>query len=113
MPRALTQHLQLMGEQIMLARKRRHLSMQDIADRATVTRLSVSKVEHGDPTVSMGIYARVLYALNLEKDLSLLAADDALGRQLQDAELLRNGRSSESHEARFNSRVVTDGDKVK
>ena len=113
MPRALTQQLQLMGEQIMLARKRRHLSMQDIADRATVTRLSVSKVEHGDPTVSMGIYARVLYALNLEKDLSLLAADDALGRQLQDAELLRNGRSSESHEARFNSRVVTDGDKVK
>ena len=65
------------------------LSMQDIADRATVTRLTVSKVEHGDPTVSMGIYARVLFALNLEKDISLLAADDALGRQLQDAELLR------------------------
>ena len=89
MPRALTQQLQLMGEQIMLARKRRHLSMQDIADRATVTRLTVSKVEHGDPRVAMGIYARVLFALNLEKDISLLAADDALGRQLQDAELLR------------------------
>lgn len=89
MPRALYQVLSLMGEQIKLARKRRHLSMQDVADRATVTRLTVSKVEHGDPTVSMGIYARVLYALNLEKDLTLLAADDALGRQLQDAELLR------------------------
>ena len=89
MPRALTQQLQLVGEQIMLARKRRHLSMQDVADRATVTRLTVSKVEHGDPTVSMGIYARILFALNLEKDLSMLAADDALGRQLQDAELLR------------------------
>ena len=50
---------------------------------------SVSKVEHGDPTVSMGIYARVLFALNLENDITLLAADDALGRQLQDAELLR------------------------
>ena len=89
MPRALTQQLQLVGEQIMLARKRRHLSMQDIADRATVTRLTVSKVEPGDPTVSMGIYARVLFALNLEKDLSRLAADDMLGHQLQDAELLR------------------------
>lgn len=89
MPRVLAQHMELMGEQIMLARKRRHLSMQDIADRAMVTRLTVSKVEHGDPTVSMGIYARVLYALNLEKDITLLAADDNLGRQLQDAELLR------------------------
>ena len=113
MPRALSQNLKIMGEQIMLARKRRHLSMQDIADRATVTRLTVSKVEHGDPTVSMGIYARVLFALNLEKDITLLAADDALGRQLQDAELLRNGWSSESHEARFNGRVVKDEDKVK
>ena len=89
MPRALTQHLELMGEQIMLARKRRDLSMQDIADRATVTRLTVSKVEHGDPTVSMGIYARILFALNLEKDITLIAADDPLGRQLQDAELLQ------------------------
>ena len=90
MPRALAQQLQHMGEQIMLARKRRHQSMQDIADRATVTRLTVSKVEHGDPTVAMGIYARVLFALNLEKDISLLAANDPLGRLLQDAELLRN-----------------------
>ena len=88
MPGTLSRKLVLMGEQIMLARKRRHLSMQDIAERATVTRLTVSKVEHGDPTVSMGIYARVLFALNLENDLTLLAADDALGRQLQDAELL-------------------------
>jgi len=87
MPRALSHNLALMGEQIMLARKRRHLSMQDIADRATVTRLTVSKVEKGDPSVSMGIYARVLYALNLEGDICLIAANDPLGRELQDAEL--------------------------
>lgn len=87
MPRSVSQNLELMGEQIMLARKRRHLSMQDIADRATVTRLTVSKVEHGDPTVAMGIYARVLYALNLEEDIKLIAANDALGRDLQDAGL--------------------------
>ena len=42
MPKALDQNLKIMGEQIMLARKRRHLSMQDVADRATVTRLTVS-----------------------------------------------------------------------
>jgi len=87
MPKALKQNMDLMGEQIMLARKRRHLSMQDVADRATVTRLTVSKVEKGDPSVSMGIYARVLYALSLENDLSLIAANDPLGRSIQDAEL--------------------------
>lgn len=87
MPRSITQNLELMGEQIMLARKRRHLSMQDVADRATVTRLTVSKVEHGDPTVALGIYARVLFALNLENDLKLIAGNDPLGRDLQDAEL--------------------------
>ena len=89
MPRVLDKAMKQMGEQIKLARKRRHLSMQDIAERATVNRLTISKVEHGDPTVSIGIYARVLYSLNLEKDITLLAADDALGRQLQDAELLK------------------------
>ena len=89
MPGALTRNLEIMGEQIMMARKRRHLSMQDVADRATVTRLTVSKVEKGDPTVSMGIYARVLFALNLENDITRLASDDALGRQLQDAELFQ------------------------
>lgn len=87
MPRPVIQNLELMGEQIMLARKRRHFTMQDIADRATVTRLTVSKVEHGDPSVAMGIYARVLYALNLENDIKLIASHDALGRDLQDAEL--------------------------
>jgi len=87
MPRALAQKMALMGEQIMLARKRRHLSMQDVADRATVTRLTVSKVEHGDPTVSMGIYARVLFALGLESAIQGIAANDPLGRALQDAEL--------------------------
>jgi len=87
MPRSVTQNLELMGEQIMLARKRRHLTMQDIADRATVTRLTLSKVEHGDPSVAMGIYARVLHALNLENDIKLIAGGDTLGRDLQDAEL--------------------------
>jgi hypothetical protein len=37
-------------------------------------------VELGDPTVSMGIYARVLFALNLENDIKLIAGADPLGR---------------------------------
>jgi hypothetical protein len=37
MPRQVSKSLTIMGEQIMLARKRRHLSMQDVTDRATIT----------------------------------------------------------------------------
>ena len=46
MPRALDQALKQMGEQIKLARKRRHLSMQDIAERATVTNMATGNSEH-------------------------------------------------------------------
>ena len=45
--------------------------------------ISNDQVEKGDPSVAMGIYAAVLHALNnLDKNLLLLAKDDALGRQI-------------------------------
>jgi hypothetical protein len=36
----------------------------------------------------MGIYCKVLFVLNLDKDLLKLAEDDVLGRKLQDIELI-------------------------
>jgi hypothetical protein len=44
-------------------------------------------IDKGMPGVAMGSYAQVLFVLNLEKDLLKVAADDMLGRKLQDAEL--------------------------
>ncbi len=81
MPRALSQNPKIMDEQIMLACKCRHLSMQDITERATVTWLIVSKVEHGgEPRISMGIFTQVFFSLNLENYFTLHAADDALDK---------------------------------
>lgn len=85
--RGLEQDLQLVGEQIRLARLRRNLSMAQIADRTTCSIPTLTKVEKGDPTVSMGIYLRVLHALGLGKDILKIAADDPLGRNLQDMNL--------------------------
>ena len=89
--------LKEMGEQIKLARLRRDLSAELVAERACISRSSLWKVESGNPAVAMGIYAAVLHALgNMDSDLLLVAKDDKLGRQLQDMNLLSRKRASKS-----------------
>ena len=94
LPRKLEKTMTIMGEQIKLARLRRNLSIAQIAERATCPPLTVNRIEKGSPTVSMGIYARVLYALQLDDDLLLLAKEDTLGRTLQDLGLKHRQRAS-------------------
>lgn len=72
--------LSQMGEQIKLARLRRQLPIELVAERAGISRQSVTAVEKGSPSVSLGIYANVLLALGLQGDLLLIAKDDVLGR---------------------------------
>jgi transcriptional regulator with XRE-family HTH domain len=74
-----------LGENLRLARQRRRLTMQMVAERAGITRVTLSKVERGDPSVTVGTYASVLFVLGLDQQLAALAADDPLGRKLQDA----------------------------
>lgn len=64
LPRKLEDKMQKVGEQIKLARLRRNLSVAQVAERATCSPLTVSRIEKGVPTVAIGIYLRVLYALN-------------------------------------------------
>ena len=94
LPRKLEQKMQIVGEQIKLARLRRNLSVAQIAERATCSPLTVSRIEKGSPTVSIGIYLRVLYALQLEDDILKLAQDDILGRMVQDMEIKNKKRAS-------------------
>ena len=94
LPRKLEQKMQTVGEQIKLARLRRNLSVAQVAERATCSPLTVSRIEKGAPTVAIGIYLRVLYALQLDDDILSLAQDDALGRALQDMNLLPRKRAS-------------------
>ena len=87
LPRKLEEKMKVVGEQIKLARLRRDLSLTQVAERATCSPLTVSRIEKGTPTVAIGIYLRVLYALQLDDDILLLAKEDKLGRQIQDMEL--------------------------
>ena len=86
-------NLEIMGEQIKLARLRRSLSMNIICERAGVSRATLWQIEKGSSTVSMGAYCAVLHALGgMDKDLTLIARDDVTGRTFQDLKLTTKKR---------------------
>ena len=90
---ALARILGNFGERLKAARLRRRYSADMVAQRAGIARATLSRMEQGDPGVSFGNYARVMQVLRLEQDLNRLAADDELGRKLQDAEIGTRARA--------------------
>jgi transcriptional regulator with XRE-family HTH domain len=86
--------LQTLGENIHLARLRRDLSSEQVAERAAMARNTLIKIERGDEGVAIGMYFRVLIVLGLQDDLLLIARDDVLGRKLQDIGLTTPRRAS-------------------
>lgn len=94
LPRKLEQRMEIVGEQIKLARLRRNLSVAQVAERATCSPLTISRIEKGAPTVAIGIYLRVLYALQLDEDILWIAKEDRLGKSLQDLNLKNRERAS-------------------
>lgn len=76
-----------LGGNLRLARLRRRLSAQQIADRAGISRSTMQNLEKGSPSVSVGNLLQVMVVLGLEHDFSGLAVDDRLGRKLEDARL--------------------------
>ncbi len=76
------------GENIKLARKRRKLTTEQVAERAGIHRATLYRIEKGDPAVSIGLYFNVFRVLNLQDDFLKLAVDDEFGRKLQDLDLL-------------------------
>ena len=89
LPRAPRQALIKLGEDIAVARKKRHISTVSMAERAFISRGTLYKVEKGDPSVSMGIYATVLSILGLSEGLGDLAdrGTDTLGLDIDEDRL--------------------------
>ncbi len=85
--------LEAFGENIKLARLRRKLSMEQVAERAGISRSTLVKIEKGDDSVSMGSYFQVLFVMRLDKDFLDVAKDDVLGRKIQDAGLVTKQRA--------------------
>ncbi|MDZ7846466.1 MAG: helix-turn-helix domain-containing protein [Owenweeksia sp.] len=59
--------LEQLGGNIKLARLRRKLSIQQVSERAGINRNTLTAIEKGSPSVSLGNYAQVLMVLGLEK----------------------------------------------
>ena len=89
LPRATRNALAKLGEDIAVARKKRRISTVSMAERAFISRNTLYKVERGDPTVSIGIYATVLGLLGLARQLGDVAdrSQDYLGLDLEEENL--------------------------
>lgn len=84
--------LEDLGYRIKLARLRRKLSIETVANRAKISRTSVWEVEKGSPSVAIGIYVNVLMAIGMLGELDKFLADDPLGRLMQDSDLIKYKR---------------------
>lgn len=82
-----TRVLKQVGEQIRLARLRRRLSAEQVAERAGISRPTLERLELGSHSSSVGTLLRILSVLGLEGDYLQIASDDELGRRLEDAKL--------------------------
>lgn len=81
--------LRKLGKDISDARRRRRIATALMSERAGFSRITLSKIEKGDPSVSMGAYASALFVLGMTARLETLAdgAHDILGRELEEERL--------------------------
>jgi transcriptional regulator with XRE-family HTH domain len=95
LPLAVRKGLRKLGADIQVARKRRRLTMGIVAERAFISRNTLTRVERGDAGVSLGVYATVLFVLGLAERLGDLAdpLTDAVGLSLEAERLPQRARS--------------------
>ena len=89
MPVPVARALRKLGADLRDARRRRRIPMAILAERASVSRMTLTKIEKGDSGVSLGNYAAVLFSLGMIDRLAEVAspAQDAIGRQLEEENL--------------------------
>ncbi|MES2199514.1 MAG: hypothetical protein V4489_05045 [Chlamydiota bacterium] len=90
--------LRKLGQDISEARRRRRIPMALMAERACISRMTLTKAEKGDPSVALGIYASILFVLGLTSRLMDLADAnyDTVGRSLEEENLPKRIRLPKS-----------------
>jgi transcriptional regulator with XRE-family HTH domain len=101
--------LRKLGHDIRDARRRRRIPVAILAERASISRMTLSKVEKGDPGVSAGTYATVLFTLGMADRLADVAdpRHDTVGLELEEEHLPERIRLS--HRLKSSNREKTSG----
>ncbi len=81
--------IEALSQRLRAARMRRSMTQEVMAERVGVSVPTIAKLENGDPSTSLATVLRVLTVLGLAGDIDLIAAQDTLGRELQDNALRR------------------------
>ncbi len=105
--------LRKLGQDIRDARLRRRIPTAIMAERASISRTTLNKIEKGDPGVSLGNYANVLFVLGMAERLGELAdvTTDAVGLGLEEQRLPQ--RIRRSRRSKFSSTRPDDRNKDK
>jgi transcriptional regulator with XRE-family HTH domain len=89
--------LRRLGKNISDARRRRRIPMELMSERSGFSRITLSKIEKGDPSVSMGAYASALFVLGMSEQLARVAdvSHDIVGRELEEEKLPKRIRTQQ------------------
>lgn len=92
--------LRKLGQDIRDARRRRRIPVSIMAERASISRMTLHKLERGEPGVSLGAYATVLFILGMADRLADLAdpKNDTVGLTLEEEHLPQRIRRARKHE---------------
>ena len=100
LPIPVSRGLRKLGRDIRDARRRRRIPAAIVAQRASISRTTLVKIEKGDPGVAVGSYATVLFVMGLSERLADIAdpRNDPVGLQLEEEHLpqrIRGARTSQ------------------
>ncbi len=104
-PTPVIRTLKKLGQDVRDARIRRRIPVAILAERASISRTTLSKVERGDPGVSLGIFATILFSLGMIDRLSDLvdSTHDSVGLDLDEERLPKRIRLSQKKSSKPSS----------
>jgi len=88
--------LRKLGHDLRNARRRMRIPLAIAAERASIGRTTLIKIEKGDPGVALALYAMVLFVIGLTDHLADLVdpKNDSVGLQLEEERLPQRIRTS-------------------